>query len=184
MFLEGHSSYHHLVASWMFSVVHVGAWIGHLRHIAPHQLCSPNQPTTTNCTHKRCETMVQCRQCQLELEFWNYGCPQTSHPHCPTCVQFLMLTGEWNDDCFLYYVLSYQLRTSSPSSLSPWPCLPCQCQKDNWFYFFSAYLQHRTIVQNCLLSGFTTNSITQWFPVASCKENPPCFDGKVLFVET
>ena len=40
----------------------------------------------------------------------------------------LMLTGEWND-CFLYRLLSCHLRTSSPSSLSPRPCLFCQCQR-------------------------------------------------------
>ena len=30
----------------------------------------------------------------------------------------------------------------------------------------------------------TTNSITHWFPVATCNENPLCFDGKVLFMGT
>ena len=49
-----------------------GAWIGHLHHLVPHQLCSPNWPTTTNCTRKRCKTMVQFCQYQLELEFWRH----------------------------------------------------------------------------------------------------------------
>ena len=106
-----------------------GAWIGHLHHLAPHQLCSLNQPTRTNYTCKRCKTMEQCHQYQLKLEFWSHVYPQTIHPHCTVCVQFVMLTGEWNDYCFLYQVPSYHLRTSSPSSLSPRPCLLCQCQR-------------------------------------------------------
>ena len=51
------------------------------------------------------------------------------------------------------------------------------------FNFFLAYFLHRAIVQNLVVEGFrqnsfcsmafhcTTNSITQWFPVACCKEN-------------
>ena len=45
--------------------------------------------------------------------------------------------------CTRYRVPSYHLQTSSPSSLSPWPCLLCQCQEDKWFHFFLAYFQHR-----------------------------------------
>ena len=43
-----------------------------------------------------------------------------------------------------------------------------------------------TIFEPLLSMAFhcTTNSITPWFPVASCKENPLCFDGKVLFMGT
>ena len=67
-------------------------------------------------------------------------------------------------------------------------------KEDNWFHFFLAYLQHRTIVQNLVVEWslwtsfcsmefhHSTNSITRWFPVASSKENPLCFDGKVHFM--
>ena len=124
----------------MFSMVHGGAWIGHLHHLAPHQLCSLNQPTRTNYTCKRCKTMEQCHQYQLKLEFWSHVYPQTIHPHCTVCVQFVMRTGEWNDDCFLYWVPSYHLRTSSPSSLSPRPGLLCWCQRRWWISFLLGIL--------------------------------------------
>ena len=69
-------------------------------------------------------------------------------------------------------------------------------KEDNWFHFFLAYFQHHTIIQNlvaewslqtlfCSMAFHrTTNSIIWWFPVAGCKENPLCFDGKVLFIGT
>ena len=89
LFYRDITNYHHLGASWMFYVVHGGAWIGYLHHLAHHQLCSPKRPTAINCTCKRCKTMVQC--CQYQM----------SHPHYTIFFKFVMLTGEWNDDCFL-----------------------------------------------------------------------------------
>ena len=180
----------------MFSVVHGGAWFGHLHHLAPHQLCSPNQPTTRTCARKRCKTMVQRCQYQLELEFRSNGCPHTSHSHCTVCVQFVMLTEEWNDGCFLY---RYRLTIFEPllhllSHLDH--VFFVNAKEDYWFHFFLSYFQHHTTVQNLVVEWslqalfcsmafhHTTNSITQWFHVARCKENPFCFDGKVLFMGT
>ena len=182
----------------MFSVVYGGAYIGHIHDLAPHQLCSPNRRTTTNCTCKKCKTMVRCCQYQLEMEFWSHECPQTSHPHYTVCVQFMMLSEEWNDDCFLYWVLSYHLWTSSPSSHSPRPCLLCQCQRRSLILFLPGILpaphdspESWSIVEWSLQTSFcsmvfhcTTNSITRRFLVASCKENRLCFDGKVFFIGT
>ena len=182
----------------MFSVVHGGrgvAWIGHLHHLALHQLSSPNRPITTNCTHKRCNTMVQCCQYHLKLEFWSHGCSQMTHPNCNLCP---ICEADWDMKWGLLFVpgTGYRLTIFKP-------LLHLLSHLDHVFFvnakkindFISSWHTSSTawsmVVEWSLQTLFcsmtfhpTTNSITHWFPVATCNENPLCFDGKVLFMGT
>ena len=170
-------------------MVHGGVWIGYLHQLAPHQLSSPNWPTPTSCTCKRCNVA------NINSS-WNFEVIDL-HKRVILTAQFVSNLWCWlgnkmmTASCTGYRLTIFEYLLQILSHLDH--VFFVNAKENNWFHFFLTYFQHRTIVQNLVVewslqTSFcrmafhrTTDFITPWFPVVSCKENLLCFYGKVLF---
>ena len=162
----------------MFSMVHGGAWIGHLHHLTPHQLCSPNQPKTTNCTCKRWHAMSQ-----ISTQVGILKSLMSTNKSCWLGNEMMPAS------CTEYHLTIFELLPHFLSHLNQ--IFFVNTKEDNYSHFQHHMIGQNLVVEWSLQTLFysmafhcTTNSITWWFPMVSCKENLLCFNGKVLFIRT
>ena len=136
----------------MFSVVHGDVWIGHLHHLANHQLCSPNRPTTMKNVPAR--DVRQCCNVANINSSWNFEIMGV-HKRVILTAQFVSNLWCWlgnemiTASCTRYHLTIFEPLLHLLSHLNH--VFLVNAKEDNWFHFFLAYFQHCMVVQNLVV---------------------------------